>query len=66
MRWRQAKRLIRLDGKETCRCGEKRDGHAPHCHGRGGRLRRWSAYHRIKPMQWGRWWESHPLPECGL
>jgi len=41
-------------------------GHDPRCHGRGGRLRRWSAYHRIRPFQWGRWWERHPLPECGL
>lgn len=40
MRWRQAKKLIRLDGKGK------------------GRLRHWSAWHKISPRQWQRYWES--------
>lgn len=40
MKWRQAKKLIKLDGKGK------------------GYLRRWSAWHRITPRQWQRYWES--------
>lgn len=37
MKWRQAKKLIKLDGKGK------------------GRLRRWSAYHRICNRHWKKW-----------
>lgn len=63
MRWRQAKKIVKLDGKETCPCGGRvplrklgdRD-HMPECRGRGGRPRRRSAYARISPRQWERLW----------
>jgi hypothetical protein len=56
MRWRLAKRLLRMDGKDTCRCGERGDDLHRGCRGRGGRQRRWSAYHRIARRHRARWW----------
>lgn len=45
MRWRLAKKLIRLDGKGK------------------GRLRRWSAWHRILSRQWGKYWKKIAVNE---
>ncbi len=71
MRWRQAKRMIQLDGKQTGRCGgtsaaDLPSGHAPGCHGRGGRFRRWSAYHRVTARQWMRWWSRASQEDIDL
>lgn len=65
MRWRQAKRILRMDGRQTCRCGETSwsdtpHGHAPSCHGRGGLPRRWSAYQRIALRQFVRYYGRGP------
>lgn len=71
MRWRQAKRMIQLDGKQTCRCGgtsaaDLPSGHALSCHGRGGRFRRWSAYQRVTARQWMRWWSNASQEDIDL